>query len=93
MPPTRVTAKIELAVRYGKAFASMTAAIMRLKDEGDNLLATLDSGDVDPASVDGQRLHCVVESGLFLRPKQSCRFSPVGPKSNIEGFNPLLQER
>ena len=71
----------------------MTAAIMRLKDEGDNLLATLDSGDVDPANFDDQRLHCVLDSAFFVRPKQSCRFSPVGPKSNIEGFNPLLQEQ
>jgi hypothetical protein len=38
----------------------MTDLIRRLKHEGFNSLAGLDSGWVDPANVDDQRLHCVV---------------------------------
>jgi hypothetical protein len=51
--------------------ASVTDPNGRLKHEGCNRLAALDSGDVDPANFDDQRLHCVVDSAFFVRPKQS----------------------
>ena len=62
----------------------MIDAIRRVKHEGDNLLAALDSDAVGPANLAGQRLPCVVERVLSTA-KKSVVSLPLdqGPISRI----------